>query len=411
MGLCRYLPLPSDRMGVLWSLLNITDGVVLEYGPAGTTHFSGGFFSKVGISQENRYFTTHMNEDDVVMGDVSRLEKAIVELDEDYEPRVIFVVASSISAVIGTDLKGVCTYMQDRVNAKLITFESAGLRGDYSAGLIDTYDLITKELVTERAVVAPNTFNIIGASYENYRTISDVNEIKHLMKTAFDFNIEVSLCTPTTIDNIKKMSSVTLNLVTSYEGLKAAEYLKETYNTPYIYGAPYGYKGTLEWLNDISQLIGIEINPDLQDEISIKLETMVYYPRYKMMMTKYRGYAYIYADYDRVLGFTRIMDEFCIDTDYKICKHSLKFVQNKVEEVNQLTEEKERIDILKSNKNMLVLADEISIMITDSSNTTLCVSTPLERGRQIATHLPFMGLRGMDFMRETVEGYLGKMMR
>ena len=48
-----------------------------------------------------------MNEDDVVMGDVTRLEEAIVELDKSYEPKVIFVVASSISAVIGTDIKGV----------------------------------------------------------------------------------------------------------------------------------------------------------------------------------------------------------------------------------------------------------------------------------------------------------------
>ena len=46
-----------------------------------------------------------MNEDDVVMGDVTRLEEAIVELDKSYEPKVIFVVASSISAVIGTDIK------------------------------------------------------------------------------------------------------------------------------------------------------------------------------------------------------------------------------------------------------------------------------------------------------------------
>lgn len=54
------------------------------------------------------------------MGDVTRLEKAIVEIDETYAPKVIFVVASAVIAVIGTDIKGVCRYMQEKVNAKQI---------------------------------------------------------------------------------------------------------------------------------------------------------------------------------------------------------------------------------------------------------------------------------------------------
>ena len=75
MGLCRYLPTPSDRMGILWSLLAIGDSVIVEYGPAGTTHFSMSLFGELGVDQQNRLFTTHMSEDDVVMGDVSRLER------------------------------------------------------------------------------------------------------------------------------------------------------------------------------------------------------------------------------------------------------------------------------------------------------------------------------------------------
>ena len=39
MSLCRYLPTPSDRMAVMWTLLTVKDAVVLEYGPAGTTHY------------------------------------------------------------------------------------------------------------------------------------------------------------------------------------------------------------------------------------------------------------------------------------------------------------------------------------------------------------------------------------
>ena len=31
MSLCRYLPVPSDRMGIIWSLLSVKDSIILEY--------------------------------------------------------------------------------------------------------------------------------------------------------------------------------------------------------------------------------------------------------------------------------------------------------------------------------------------------------------------------------------------
>lgn len=105
MSLCRYLPTPSDRMGILWTLLSIDDTVVIEFGPTGTTHFSMGFFGKIGVEQENRLFATHMREDDVIMGYTETLEDAIIEVDKWISPKAIFIVASSVSAIIGTDLK------------------------------------------------------------------------------------------------------------------------------------------------------------------------------------------------------------------------------------------------------------------------------------------------------------------
>lgn len=35
MSLCRYLPVPSDRMGIIWSLLSVKDSIILEYGRPG----------------------------------------------------------------------------------------------------------------------------------------------------------------------------------------------------------------------------------------------------------------------------------------------------------------------------------------------------------------------------------------
>src|SRR5699024_5805364 len=104
-------------------------------------------------NQQNRLFTTHMSEDDVVMGDVTGLEKAILEIDQNFAPKVIFVVASSVAAVIGTDIKGVCSYMQERVQARLIAFDQGGFRGDYCAGVMETGKLLAQEVAMENPEV------------------------------------------------------------------------------------------------------------------------------------------------------------------------------------------------------------------------------------------------------------------
>ena len=43
-------------MGILWSLLAIEDSVIVEYGPAGTTHFSMSLFGELGVDQQMRDF-------------------------------------------------------------------------------------------------------------------------------------------------------------------------------------------------------------------------------------------------------------------------------------------------------------------------------------------------------------------
>ena len=104
MSLYRYLPTPSDRMGLIWALLTAPGAIVLEYGPAGTTHYSVGSYGAMGLEPNQKIFTTHLGQEDVVMGDVSRLEEAIRELDQNYAPNVIFVVSSAVISVIGTDI-------------------------------------------------------------------------------------------------------------------------------------------------------------------------------------------------------------------------------------------------------------------------------------------------------------------
>ncbi len=406
MGLCRYLPTPSDRMGILWSLLAIEDSVIVEYGPAGTTHFSMSLFGELGVDQQNRLFTTHMSEDDVVMGDVSRLEKSLVEVDQGYRPRVIFVVASSVSAVIGTDLQGVCAYMQEKVDARLIAFEQGGFRGDYSAGIQAAYRLLAEDVAEADVPRNAGTYNILGASAGSFRMESDVREIERLMREAFGMELNACLCLDTSVEKIQRMGCAEINLALCEEAVPAARILNQKCGTPFLTGAPYGYAGTLAWLEKIGRQLGREAGPVLRAALKKRAAEAMQYRMYGMMLKADKPQVAIFGDAPMVAGLGRFMDELDFPVVTKISRHSLRLYEAADPSVRYLPEEKDRIEILQSLRRTLVLADDVSKRLLTKDNTFLRVSMPLVDGAQIAAHLPFMGPRGADFILEAVEAYL-----
>lgn len=406
MSLVRFLPTPSDRMGILWSLLCIEDSVIVEYGPAGTTHYSMGLFGELGIDQQNRLFSTHMSEDDVVMGNVSRLEDALIEVDEGYHPKVVFVVASSVSAVIGTDLRGVCAYMQEKVNARLIAFEQGGFRGDYSIGLRETYRLLVEQLAEPGVPQKEGVYNILGASAWSYRNASDVNEIKRLMKEAFGMECHACLCHETDAEHISTMGCAEVNLVLRDEALSAARLLEEQCATPMVQGAPYGYEGTLKWLERIGECIGREVNPQLAARLKKRIMESRQYRMYAMMPGRNKPVVTVMGEYMTVQGIADFLGGIGFAVANKVSAHSLRAIESPAEDVKVLPVEKDRMDLVKGLHHQLLLADDVSVRLLSTDNTYMRIASPRIDGAVIASHLPLMGDRGADRILESVEEYL-----
>lgn len=401
MSLCRFYPQPSDRMAIIWSLMPIKNAVVLEYGPAGTTHFGGGLYSSLGLELQGHLFTTHISEDDVVMGDVSRLENAILEIDAAYQPEIIFVVAAAVVAVIGTDIAGVCRYMQEQVNARLISFEEGGFRGDYTYGLRSVYRMLAREVI-QPAPRREKIYSILGASAGSYRIRSDVWELQSLMQEAFGWECGFVMGLECAVEDVEKAGGASLNLVIRNEALESAEILQEKCGIPYLYGTPYGYKGTLEWLRQVSELTGQEIQPKLIRRLEAKTMSMTPMGGPMMMGLGRRNKpkASVQGDYDTLLGFRQALDELGIEAANLICSHSLKSIKELDAAVCHLPKEKERIDLFRSlNGQWCFGSDEMGWCCCENNYFTL-VSAPALSRSQVATHLPFMGERGMDCLRE-----------
>ncbi len=406
MSLCRYLPIPSDRMSILWSLLCVEDAVVLEYGPSGTTYFSMILYGSLGIEQNGRMYTTHMSEDDVVMGDVSRLEEAIIEVDMCSKAKTIFVVASSLSAVIGTDIKGVCLEMQDKVNAKLVAFDQGGLKGDYTVGLMETYKLLCKEFPKKSVVKQAKTYNVIGLSMGQFHAKSDLWEVGQLMQEAFGFVRNAALCCETNTSELENLPAADINIVLREEGVAAAKLLEKKHKMPYVVGAPYGYAGTLEWLEEVSKIINVEINPKTKARLTKKATKLVEHMKFIRYVRGEVPKALILGDFDRIKGISELLTAIDITVEHAICDHSLAlFDSKKVPFIKTIEKEKEKVNILKNCHRRLIFGDEISLELADETNTKILVSAPFSKG-PIASHFPVMGEKGTDAMLETIYEFI-----
>ena len=407
MSLVRFLPTPSDRMGIIWSLLAVQGAIVLEFGPAGTTHYSMGLYGGLGLRFQNRLFTTHMSEDDVVMGDVTRLEEALVELDKNYAPKVIFVVASSVTAVIGTDIKGVCRYMQNEVKAKLVAFEQGGFRGDYSVGLAETYKLLVRNLPQKGVAQENGVYNIIGASAWRYRMASDIWEVKSLLSEALGLSCNACLCCDTSVEELQAMGKAQVNIVLGNEGLAAAQYLEKKFGTPYVYAAPYGYSGTVRFLESVGEAIGEMPQPLVLMRLRMKEKGMSMLSMFAMMGGGKTKQAVVKGDYDLVQGVSAFLEQAGISVVHKMCAHSLKAIAEPAADVESYAEEGEWLQLIRDLRATLIFADDVALTQADASNMKVLISAPFMNG-VVATHLPFMGEKGADFLLEQIQGYYQK---
>ncbi|TCT15417.1 nitrogenase molybdenum-iron protein alpha/beta subunit [Natranaerovirga pectinivora] len=403
MELYKYFPTPSDRMGTLWTLTSIEDVYIIEFGPAGTTHFA--IEGTMGLNGEHNanVFTTHINETDISFGDQERLEKAIEEIDAGHNPKYIFIMASSISAIIGTDIESVCFEMQPKINAKLIPVTTGGFSGDYALGVENTMHLLCKEIVQETEVKKLRSYNIIGNNIDSYNFLSDVEEIKSIMKEAFGFESNTIFTAYTSVDDIENTACSEFNLVLRGEGIKAADYLEKEHNLPYYYGKPYGLEGTMEWINQIKEKFQLKLD---QQYIGKQMTLLrKYLMNYKFMTRALDNKKVVLVgDYDIVVGLASLVEELGLEVEKIIVKHKMcKKIKDLIPpryatRIDFDKSEAEIEEYLSETPVYLILADGSTLELANQSEISLQIGNPNIVKRNIYPYTPFVGFKGLLFM-------------
>ncbi len=396
MEMYKYMPLPSDRMGLLWTLASIEDACILEFGPAGTTHYAVEGIGSLNATEGAKVYSTHMEEKDVTFGKMDKLEKAIVELDENVAPKYIFVLASSIASIIGADIKATCDVLQSEVNAKLIPLEVSGFKGDYAKGVEEALLLVAKTLVKPVAEKR-ETYNLLGCNVDQFQFESDCNEVKRMMKAYFGKEVEAVFTAPSSIESLGKAAAASLNIVLRKEALPVAKWMEEKFGIPYVYKKPYGIAGTTEFVNTIAKTTSWTLNQAIfNTEIA---EIRRYCMQFKRKFFSYTGTknCAIYADYDTTIGLKAMLEEFGLVVDKAQVIHKVMG-----ETIETGYSEKERMLYLKEKPLYLLLADEPTLKMKNQAKKSMQVSNPNLGTVLTFPYTPFVGTRGVLWMVQQI---------
>lgn len=264
MGLYKYYPRPSGRMGALWTLAAVKGAVILEFGSMGHMIYAKRLIEQAGYAKDCQAFVTHLDEKDIALGMTSRIEKALDEILQKQRAEAVFLIPSSVPEVIGTDMEAICEELSFRYEGiPILYFPCGSFTMDYHKGIETALYELCKRLPeeTERPVSSHNrkelTCNIIGSAIDLHLFEADAREIERILKEAFGMKVSCVLSTRAEVKSIKKLGEATVNLVIRREGIKAGEVLKKRFGTPYLYGRPYGIEGTVKWLEQMEELLGI----------------------------------------------------------------------------------------------------------------------------------------------------------
>lgn len=260
MGLYKTTPLQSGRMGTLWCLSGIRESAVVEYGCMGHMVYGRTFLHRLG-SQGSRLYSTHISETDITMGDTGRLKRAVAQVSEMDDIRVIFLLASSTPEVAGVDLGAAALELSAVFpNIPIIPMGTGGFDRTGSKGVEETLLRLAKSLPKSARRTDHLSFNLIGSCADIYRFGADAAELARIVEGAFHADLLCCMTSDTSISALEQMGSAHFNLVLRREGMSAAEHLEKMFGTPWLYARPYGIQGTLDWVKQAEERLNLIVD-------------------------------------------------------------------------------------------------------------------------------------------------------
>lgn len=240
----------------------VKDMVHIVHGPIGCSYYAWKTRRNKGKAQEgndnflNYCFSTDMQDTDVVFGGEKKLEQAIEEAVEIFDPWAIGVYATCPIGLIGDDIDAVAKRAQEKYEIPVLSFDCEGYKGvSQSAGHHIANNEFMKDLIGKKdketgkySVNILGEYNIGGDAWEICRVLEKIGyEVVSIMTGDSSFR------------EIQSAHEADLNLVMCYRSINyIADMFDEKFGLPWLKINFIGPDAMAQSLRDMAQYFGDE---------------------------------------------------------------------------------------------------------------------------------------------------------
>ena len=253
----KYAALITGRSQTFINALSVKDLAVLDFSTAGHAVYNLGHIGYVDLTEyHGGAFSASLDETSLALGCDAALFAAAREIKNKGFSN-IFLMPSSLGAVLGFDLKALAENLEREVGAAVF-YVNLKLDADFFEGAVGFWTALVKKYAVKREK-RKNTANILGGfncleQKNNHRSIAAL-----LKKTGISVNADNLAMS---VQECARLTSAEFNVVASRAALDTAEYLKENFGMPYIVFNAMSKKSVDDFLGAAAALTGKRFSPE-----------------------------------------------------------------------------------------------------------------------------------------------------
>ena len=384
----------------------IKDAEVLVNGPLWCYFYALRHLEKANCRLGERFHGSQPDNNAVVYGTEECLTEALEYIRNNRKPSILLIENSCSVSLIGDDIEGIAA--KSRLPFPVVGLDSGGLNGGFAEGYSKASLRLWQYLdLPDIKIKCRSGVNLLGCTTAYFNGKNDLDEIKRILEIA-NYRVIATPGAGGELEVLQKVPAAQLNIVINEElGLETAKYLKERYGTPYVVvGIPYGLKGTMRWLEKITEALPADLE-NIREECEktrIELLTAVNEARCtwgELWFDK----IIVAAPGTTAICMAQALREEWADTEklIVICQNRVKKLPAPAEADEILLAEKDskKIEQLQQQAdNTLILgsSSESSVLLRERKRFWCCnIAYPVQDEVLLAV-APFAGIRGAGHM-------------
>lgn len=235
-GLRKYLtPFAPDQSGAV-SVLFELGGIVVICDAGGCTGNVCGFDEPRWFEQKSAIFSAGLRDMDAILGRDDRLVAKLADVVQKIDATFVAVIGTPVPAVIATDYLALKRMSEKKINLPILTVNTDGME-HYDKGEEKAFLELFRTFAVEKYPVDEHRIGILGMTPQDVSDLKAADKMRELFQQKYD---QQAVCygMGDGLEEIKKASSASKNIVVSPAALVAAQYLEKTFGTPYEISYP-----------------------------------------------------------------------------------------------------------------------------------------------------------------------------